>query len=158
MVVPLLLALIGCGGQGANSAVDLADLGIAWTDAEGRELPDGLGEPDSDLVINTIKGPEHCGWEEAVFMHLSMPLGAVTKSSSEDREYVREPEGVLSEPELTAAFDPDATLPRDAEATGMRNGDVELWVAPSSFDKEVYVGREGRFEAWPRATGLIACA
>lgn len=144
--------------QRPAQAVDPADLAIAWTDAEGRELPDGLGEPDPNLVINTIKGPEHCGWEDAVIMHLSMPLGAVTKSSSETRQYVRDPEGVLSRPELTAAFDFTATLPDDAEATGMRNGDVELWVAPSSFDKEVYVGRDGRFEAWPRATELIGCA
>lgn len=141
----------------AAPPVDPADLSVSWTDPEGRELPDGVGEPDSDLVINTIRGPEHCGWERAVFMHLSVPVGSVTKSFDEFRQYVRDPDGVLGRPELVRAFDATATLPDDAEPTGMRNGSVELFVAPSSLEEEVYVGRNGMFEAWPRATEVIAC-
>lgn len=144
--------------NGAAPPVDPADLTVSWTDAEGRELPDGVGEPDPDLVINTIQGPEHCGWEKAVLMHLSVPVGSVSKSSDEVRQYVRDPDGVLGRPELMTAFDATATLPDDAEPTGIRNGSVELWVAPSSLEQEVYMGRDGMFEAWPRATELIACA
>jgi len=40
----------------------------------------------------------------------------------------------------------------------MRNGDIELWIAPSTVDEEIYVGGDADFEAWPRLRAPVACA
>lgn len=152
------LLVLGCGGddeeEGAGFRPD--DLQVTWTDDRGEPLPDGLGPPDPVLVINTIPGPEHCGWQSAVIMHLAFPVGVPSRTAETTRQYIRDPEQVLGAG--LAPLELDATLPDDAEPTGFRNGDIELWLAPSTVDDVAYVGRDGTFEAWPRAPELIACA
>lgn len=154
-------------GPGSNSEHLGDDVGprllptefeVAWTDEQGNRLADGLGEPNAPLVINTVRGPDHCGWESAVIMHLGVPLGQEAYDFANSRQYVRDPKQVLPSegtqgPFVAAVHD----LPDDARFSGFRNGEIELWVAPSTFEEVVYVGRNGRFEAWPREAEGVAC-
>ena len=134
------------------------DFAVAWTDEQGDLLPDGLGEPTPPLVINTIPGPEHCGWESATIMHLAVPLGEEAYDITNIHTYVRDPSQVLPPQGIQGSFvGAVGNLPEDARFSGFRNGDIELWVAPSTFEEVVYVGRDGRFEAWPREVDGVAC-
>lgn len=163
-IVLVALGLIaGCGQDPGSSSTPPAqlspgDFNVAWTDADGVEVPDGVGEPDPALVINTVRGPQHCGWESAVLLHLAVPVGEVATSPADHRQYVRDPGHVLPQERIHGDFEPVVELPADAEVTGLHNGDIELWVAPSTLDVEVYLGRDGSFEAWPRAIEPIGCA
>lgn len=162
LIVIALVVIAGCGqeaGERGAPAAQLSpeDFDVAWTDADGVEVSDGVGEPDPDLVINTIRGPEHCDWESAVMLHLAVPIGEVASGPEAHRQYVRDPGHVLPQERLQDDFEPVAELPPDAESTGLRNGEIELWVAESTLDDEVYVGRDESFEAWPRATEPIGC-
>lgn len=61
---------------------------------------------------------------------MGQPLGARYTTPADDIEFVRDPAGVYGRPELTAGFDPDATLPHEAVDTGYRRDDLALWHIP----------------------------
>lgn len=160
----LAVLTVACSGSDESSktrgtsTIDPADFSVEWTYSDGTELPDGVGESNPELVINTHPGPEHCGWESAVIMHLAWPIGTITRTVPPARQYGRDPAGVLPDDDARANFDRSVALPAGARDTGMRNGPIELWVASSTADDEVYVGKDGAFEAWPRLREPVACA
>ncbi|HEX6130498.1 MAG TPA: Gmad2 immunoglobulin-like domain-containing protein [Actinomycetota bacterium] len=132
----------------------------AWTDASGAEVPDG--DPGEGLVLHTLEGADHCGWTSVTFMHMGWPVGSVVEKAGEARQYVRDPQGLLGA-FTSSPFDPDATLPDGAAATGFRHGAWELWKAPSDEDEAVYVvngdpSAGGAVERWVRTSEFVACA
>jgi hypothetical protein len=97
------------------------------------------------------RGPEHCGWQGVAFMSV------YTEDDREDRQYVRDPEGVLHNGvrEPLAPFEDDADLPADAVDTGFRNEFYELWLAA---DREyAYLVRGDDVEGWPQAEPKVVC-
>lgn len=106
-----------------------------WYDAEGRPVPTD--------VVQMHPGPAHCDWQTVTFLYL------------DDRQYLRDPDGVLRR-ETTSAFDPDAALPADAEDTGYRRDEARLW--RDRDGSAVYVVRGDTVERWPAAREMFACA
>jgi len=114
------------------------------------------GHPVNGRELNSIAGPDHCGWQSAVMMHLGWPLGTISQTSAEIRQFIRDPNGVIDHglrDKLAIAID----LPPDAEDTGYRNGELELWLRPSDPDA-AYLRVGDDVERWPRADPVIACA
>jgi hypothetical protein len=126
-----------------------------WTDLGGAPAPDGTeGRP---LVIHTIEGPDHCGWSSVTMLHVGWPVGTPTDGGG-FRQYLRDPHGVLRD-RVRVAYEPEATLAEDAEPTGYRIGDWELWTAASDGDEAVYVvhDTDGIVERWGRARPPALC-
>lgn len=121
--------------------------GPTWT-KDGRAV-DGQ-------ELNSIAGPDHCDWQSAVIMHLGWPLGTVSRSSAEVRQFIRDPDGVI-DPSLRNRLAIAIDLAADATDTGYRNGDLELWLSPSTPDA-AYLRVGDDVERWPRADPVIACA
>jgi hypothetical protein len=89
-------------------------------------------------------------------MHLGWPLGTVSQTSAEIRQFIRDPNGVIDRglrDKLALAID----LPADAQDTGYRNGELELWLSQSNPDA-AYLRAGGDVERWPRAEPVVACA
>lgn len=111
-------------------------LGVeVWVDERGERVP--------TTVIRSGRGPEHCEWDSATFLHLN------------DRTFIKDPDAVLPDDWFDDAFAADVTLPADAEDTGYRLGDQRLWLAADRG--AAYVVTEDQTERWPAATGLIGC-
>lgn len=121
--------------------------GEPWT-KDGQEV--------STREISLAAGPEHCSWQEAVF------LGAAVLPAPRDGGHLwsRDPQGVLTHhPRAQQEFQARATLPADAGFTGYAQGPVELWVAPSDGWEYVYlVNAENRddVERWVQGGGGCA--
>ncbi|MEV5849414.1 hypothetical protein AB0M32_46390 [Streptomyces sp. NPDC051985] len=107
-----------------------------WTDAHGRRVP--------VATISGSSGPEHCGWQSAVFLTLG------------DRTYVRDPHGVLAADSLLdGRYDGDVTMPADAHDTGYRFRDRRLWMTDDG--DTAYVRTSHGVEAWPKERRDVAC-
>jgi hypothetical protein len=88
-------------------------------------------------------------------MHLGWPPGAVSESAGGIRQFIRDPAGVIGygvRGKLAIAVD----LPDDARDTGYRNGELELWLAPSD-PGAAYLRAGDDVERWPRADPIVAC-
>lgn len=106
---------------------------------------------DSGHVITDIAGPAHCDWQRARLMHLEHPDGSL------DRQYVRDPAGVLPHAPLLEAYADDVELPGDAIDSGYRSPEgFELWFTDG--DTAAYVVTPDGVERWPRAQEPIGCA
>jgi hypothetical protein len=133
-----------------------------WSDADGTPLPDGTdASTDFGLVMQVTEGPDHCGWTSVTFMNLGWPLGTQTEPPGDFRQYVRDPDGVLST-SVRTPFGSDDELPADVAPSGFGRGDWELWTAPSDVADAVYVVNGdpragGTWERWPRAVDIIGC-
>lgn len=116
---------------------------------EGREVP------RDELTL--ARGPEHCDWQDALYLS-----GTALPAPRDERGdlWARDPEGVLDHfPRARADFRADAVLPADARATGYRQGDAEVWTAPSDAGDYVYLVHAGRpddAERWVRGGGGCA--
>lgn len=111
------------------------------------------GEPVDDQ-INSIAGPDHCKWQSAVMMHLGWPLGTVSQTALQSRQFIRDPEGVISvdlQGQLRAG-----PLPADAEDTGYRLDGLELWLSASD-PNGAYLRSGTDVERWPLADPFFAC-
>ncbi len=120
--------------------------GSAWA-KDGRAV--------TGRELNSIAGPDHCGWESAAIMHLGWPLGTVSDTSAQIRQFIRDPGGVIG-PSFREKLVLQASLPADATATGYRQGDLELWLSPSN-DDTAYLRVGNDVEQWPRAVEIVAC-
>lgn len=113
------------------------------------------GRPVDGRELNSIAGPDHCGWQSAVLMHLGWPLGTVSQTSAEIHQFIRDPDGVIVRgPRDKLAL--HIGMPPDARATGYRNGELELWLSPSDPDA-AYLRVNDDVERWPRADPVVAC-
>jgi hypothetical protein len=120
-----------------------------WTTADGCLLRiDVLGDRP---------GPEHCGFESARVIVTGIPVGERYTDASDDAEFIRDPDNVFGDPEIAAAFDPNAELPADAEDTGFRNEGSELWIVPGD-DSAIYLVTGESVERWPHDPEPTGCA
>jgi len=122
--------------------------GYPWS-RDGRRVP--LGE------LTTAAGPDHCGWQSATLLSLGWPPGTVARTAQEARQYIRDPEGVVSS-ESKAALGVGVRLPSGARPSGYQTGTIKLYLSPSDQDDAVYLVSPQTVERWPRARTLLACA
>jgi hypothetical protein len=131
--------LRGCASGEYGSQADFGDGRRAWT------------HPDTGHVIHDIVGPSHCDWQSARLMHLEHPDGSL------DRQYVRDPEGVLPADPLLEGYAEDVELPDGAADSGYRSPEgFELWFTEG--DTAAYVVTPDGVERWPRAREPIGCS
>lgn len=106
---------------------------------------------ETGAILTDIPGSSHCGWESARLLHLSHPDGTL------DRQYVRDPDGVLPAEPLLDRYQENVSLPPDAFDSGYRSADgLAIWFTES--DLSLYVVGDGVAERWPRAREPIGCA
>ncbi len=107
-----------------------------WLDANGNRVPTS--------IITSARGAEHCDWDSVTFL------------TFEDRQYIRDPQGVLRNSGLVVPFDDNADIPDDAINTGYHRDGRQLWVSTDASIAYLVVG--DRVEVWPTATTPIGCA
>ena len=140
-----LIALApGCG--------DGVDWESSWLDEREEKV--------SELIVSTYHpdpGGDHCGWDSVILLHIGWPPGtAADFRSDSERQYVRDPEGLLDASGLEA-LDLDAELPPDADYTGYHSGEMQLWISRSDAAEAAYVVRPEHVERWPRARSHVFC-
>ena len=122
--------------------------------------PAGAWEMDgvvwSERVINLIVGPSHCDWQSSNFAHIGWPLGHEARDSSEARQFIRDPLGLFGDA-LVVPYEASAELPADAVFTGLRNGELELWLSRND-EEAIYIVTGNGAERWPRASPMLGCA
>jgi hypothetical protein len=151
-----LMLLNGCG---SNIGLGTPKATVAEYFSPPSPYPGPTWTKDGRAVdgreLNSIAGPDHCSWQSVVIMHLGWPLGTVSRTSAEVRQFIRDPDGVI-DPSLSNRLAIAIDLPADATDTGYRNGDLELWLSPSTPDA-AYLRVGDDVERWPRADPVIAC-
>ena len=80
-----------------GDASDRLGYGV-WLDADGDPVP--------TTEVMTLRGPEHCGWEDVTFLE-------VDRSSTRMRQYVNDPSGEL-DPQLRTTYADRVRLPADS--------------------------------------------
>ena len=106
---------------------------------------------ETGQIVTDIPGPQHCEWQSARLMHLLNADGTL------DRQYVRDPHGVLGGWPLLESYAEDVQLPDNATDSGYRSPEgFELWFTES--DTAAYVVTPESVERWPRAVEPIGCA
>ncbi|MDQ6720140.1 MAG: hypothetical protein M3003_05010, partial [Candidatus Dormibacteraeota bacterium] len=109
------------GGLGAIFDVTPAYPGYTWTRDGHSVNPEELG---------TSAGPAHCGWQSATLLSIGWPVGTLSTSSAQARQYIRAPRAVVR-----AAFhdrlDLNATLPADARPTGYSYNSIQVFLSPT---------------------------
>jgi len=129
-----------------------------------EDAPEWPGEPwfrDGREVLHSemtvASGPEHCNWQEAVYLGGS---GLEAPRDQDGALWTRDPKGVLEHfPRARQEFSSPAVLPADAVDTRYRQGAVELWIAPSDQARYAYfVNADDRtdIERWVRGGGGCA--
>lgn len=121
-----------------------------WTDRSGCLIR-------VDVLVD-MPGAEHCGCEEADVLVMSAKLGERYRTPTYTAvSYVRDPKGVYDLPDVTAAFEPEATLPESAVDTGYRRDGIELHLDPADPSAVWLSYPDGHVELWPLAD-LPLCA
>jgi hypothetical protein len=137
----------------------------AWAMCDPAELPpevaealghtvwqDADGDPVPVTTITSSPGPEHCDWEDIVFLRLGRA------GSDSWQQYLRDTDGELTAL-LRTTYADDVALPAGAEATGYRHDGRELWLVPDgSAAYLVDVADPDDVERWPAPQEPIACA
>jgi hypothetical protein len=121
------------------SEFDPAD-GLTFGQTLWRDRDGALARSDR---IQSSPGPEHCGWESAIFLWF------------DGMQYLRDPNGVLAE-STVVRFDPDAALPDDAIDTGLHTDDWRLFTTTKGDAVYVVTGT-GAVERWGRARDQVGC-
>lgn len=142
---------------GVRSSTPLSSVAVAFDPApphpylwsrEGREV--------SSFELVAFAGPDHCGWQSATVLIIGWPLGTVSRTIADARQYVRDARGAVKA-SLRERLDLRAVLPADARATGYRHGSIELYLSPSDQDDGIYVVGPGGAERWPRDDPPTGC-
>lgn len=135
-----------------------ADVEGVWFDAAGNPTYEH-DDSGTRLTLHVFQGAKHCGWQSALFMTLAWPLGSVERRFEDDtRQYVRDPEGILTD-SLIAPYEADVATPQDGAYTGFHRGNWQLWTSVSDLDEAVYVVNAvtGVTERWTRSLRPILC-
>jgi hypothetical protein len=142
---------------GLRSATPLSTVAIAFDPPPPQPymwLRDGRAV--SGFELSTFAGPDHCGWQSATFLIIGWPVGTVSRTIDEARQYVRDPHGAVKG-SLRDRLVVRATLPADARPTGYRHGSIELYLSPPDQDDGIYVVGPGGAERWPRDNPPTGC-
>ena len=149
-VVLIGVMLLGSGCASSPTRQPQAWPGALWT-KNGAIVP--------PLIIDAAAGPSPCdGWQSATFLTLGWPLGRRASFSTQARQYVRDPRGVVDPANLRSHLDLHATLPPDARPTGYFDGGAQLYVAPSNEDVAIYIVEGSTVERWPRSDPMTTCS
>ncbi len=104
---------------------------------------DGNGDVERADRIHSSRGPEHCGWQTAVFLWF------------EGSQYIRDPPGALAD--LTVvAFDANTALPDGARDTGLHTDDWRLFVEDGAGAVWIETS-DGTVERWGRLRDEVGC-
>lgn len=115
--------------------------GPAWA-RDGRDV-----HPSE---LNSIAGPEHCEWQDAVMLHIGWPLGTRAAAVEQSRQFVRDPEGII-DPAAAEASLQVPQLPAGARDTRYRLGDLEVWSSPTEAEA-IYLASATTSSAGPVST------
>jgi hypothetical protein len=107
-----------------------------WLDADGHRVPTS--------IVSSSQGAEHCDWQSATILW------------HQDRQYIGDPEGVLSDFGFVAPYEPETDIPSDATDTGYHRDGRHLWL--SADGNVAYIVEGDLVQAWPTPTELIGCA
>ncbi|NNN32636.1 hypothetical protein HLK59_20160 [Streptomyces sp. S3(2020)] len=136
-------------GPETSASCDPAEFRASWTDSQGYEIwTDRDGERVPVSLISSSIGPAHCDWQKAHFLSV--------REGKEELSYARDPDGVLGDDMLEAPYDGDVPLPADAEDTGYRLGERQLWLTDDK--RTAYVRTPDGVEAWPQVKKGMGCA
>lgn len=116
------------------------------------------GEPVGADIVSIEPGPEHCNWDETVLLAVDhTKLGLRQSPFDYQASYVWDPSRV-GIPEDLVSFAEGVPLPPDAVDTGLRAGDLELWLVLDSDRRAAYLVEDGEAsgERWPELT--VGCA
>ncbi len=133
-----------------KTLVGLAALAAAACNAAAPIWVDADGDPVPATRMIEAPGPEHCGWETATFLILD---GSRYLRDPEFRVQPRGREQLSGTSRLAGSrdlFEADATLPPDAEDSGLRDGGRALWTSPSEQGQAIYIVSADSIERWPR--------
>lgn len=123
------------------ATTDALDIGI-WTDADGARMA-------TETVVSS-RGPEHCDWQDIIFLHVGGQRG--------DEYLLRDVDGELRR-SLTTTYDGAAALPEDAIDTGWQRDGRELWVGKEPRAAYlVSLADPTDVERWPASKQGIGCA
>ena len=122
-----VVGLRACDPSEFDPGVPLTFPVTVWTDRSGQRV--------STETIRSAPGPEHCGWDSAIFLQVDGNL------------YFRDPAGAMSD-WTTTTFDAAAKLPPTAADAGFRTAIWSLWIDPG---KDAYVVATDHAERWPRS-------
>ena len=112
---------------------------------------------DSD-VLTAVAGPSHCNWDSATFLTIGWPPGTGALSSSESRQYLRDPTAAVPSVALRGSWMKNPLIPHDANDSGYTYGALKLVLAPSDQDAYVYVVSPRDSERWPRSDPQTTCS
>ena len=160
-LVAVVAAVLVLGGRPRPSGAplpppDTGKLGKLWS-YNGQQVPWN--------VLSLSPGPGHCGWDDVLFLRMSIHLGQPSMSSDTDLEYVRDPANRwVAEPTddsgwmTLGRFEPSVPKPADAVFTGYVYVDgMELWRSDAASNALVFLRRGETWEQWPRSRTPIAC-
>ena len=103
-------------------------------------------------VLMDGSGPAHCGQEDADYLAMGDELGERYGTAGvEELWYARDPKGVFGLPAVSAAFEPDATLPKSAMDSGYSRDGIDLHVDPADPSAIWLAYPDGHVELWPLA-------
>lgn len=114
------------------------------------------GRPVKPEELGTISGPAHCGWQTATFLNIGWPVGTLSTSSAQARQYIRDPRGVIPTRPRTG-LDLNVTLPSDAQPTGYTYGQIQIYLSPRDQDDALYLVGPTGAERWPRSEPMTLC-
>lgn len=104
----------------------------------------------SDVVERS--GPEHCDWQSATIIGL--------KIDGQPARFVYDPKDMVppNGSDHPGGRPPpiEAPLPADAEPTGFRHGDREIWLSASEGNDAIYIVSPEVTQRWPRTEVLCA--
>ena len=107
--------------------------------------------------MEAAAGPEHCGWQSATLLTIAWPPGTNASTSSQARQYIRDPMDAMQSQYLKGSWARNPPLPLDASDTEYRYGLLKLLLAPSDVDRYVYVVAPKDSERWPRSDPMSVC-
>ncbi len=122
--------------------------GYPWTRDGHQVKPEEMG---------TSAGPAHCGWQSATFLGIGWPVGTLSASAAQLRQYIRDPRGSVRA-DLRDRLGLGVVLPTDARTTGYRYGRIEVFLSPTDQDQAIYLVGPSAVERWPRADPMALCS
>jgi hypothetical protein len=114
------------------------------------------GHPVKPEELSTSAGPSHCGWQSATFLGIGWPVGTLSTSSAQARQYIRDPRAAVKA-SLHDRLELNAKLPSDARPTGYAYGSIQVYLSPTDQDEAVYLVGPSGAERWPRSDPMTLC-
>jgi hypothetical protein len=107
--------------------------------------------------LSTAAGSEHCEMQSATIMRIGWPLGTISNNRLDSRQYIRDPQGVITGKPFRQRLDLNATVPSDGRDTGYRYAAIVIHLSPSDQDEFIYLVGPAGAERWPRSDPMTLC-